>query len=88
MIAIDNRKPSNLMLLHDVQHLLDTCGRANVVDRFLRQFSSRHSERITLGGNAFDDDIPVGEHPVQPVVVTADRQCPYAQLAHALRCCH
>ena len=48
---------------------------------------SNSSRRIQACGKAVDDDVSVGEHSVQAVVVAANRQRADAQVAHVLSRC-
>ena len=70
-----------------VEHLLDVGVAVDVVRAALRQLTSGGRGGILAGGKAVDDDVAVGDHSVQAVVVAADRQRADTQVAHVLSCC-
>jgi hypothetical protein len=50
----------------------------------LGQLTGGGAVRVASGGDALDDDVAVGDHPVQAVVVSPDRQGTHTQVAHML----
>ena len=77
-------KAPDLMLFHDVEHLLDACVQVYVVDAVSGQLPGRGGVRVEARRQPFDHNVAVGEHSVQPVVVPADWQRTDVVLAHVL----
>lgn len=80
-VVVDHGQAPDLVFFHDVEHLLDVGVDVDVVDVALGQLAGGRGGRIQACGKAVDDDVSVGEHSVQAVVVAANRQRADAQVA-------
>jgi hypothetical protein len=83
-VVLDHGQSPHLMLFHDHEHLLDIGIAVDVVGVALSQLTGGDGGGILAGGKAFDDDVSVGDHAMQAIVVAADRQRTDAQVAHVL----
>jgi len=74
--------PSNLVLLHQFEHVDDWATASTYAGLPLCQFLGRYDERVVAFSDAFHDEVAVGDDSVQAIVVTADRQRTDFEIAH------
>src|SRR5215207_6710783 len=82
IVAVDDRQPAHLVLAHRPEDLLDRVVGADGDRLALGQVTGAGRGRVAALGEAPYDDVAVGEHALEPVVLTADGQRPDVQVAH------
>ena len=84
-VAVDDRQAPHLVLLHGAPGLLERVVGADGDDlRTLGEGRNRHLVRVLTRRHDLHDDVAIGHHPCEAVVVPTDRQCSHVERGHPL----
>ena len=84
-VAVDDREAAYLVVGHGAQGLRDRVVGADSHGLALGQVFHLGRRGVAVVGNAVDDDVAVGDHACEPVVVTTDGEGAHPEVAHLAR---
>ena len=86
-MAVDGREAADLILLHRSDRFLDGIIGTDRDGFALAELPGGRRAGVPAVCQAFDDDVPLGQHAFEPVVSAADRQGPDVQVLHFRAAC-
>src|SRR5215207_3458209 len=72
-VLVDHGQPPDLVLLHQPQRMIDRRVRADACQPVLGEFAGDRARRVLVVGDHLHDDVAVGDHALEAVVLAADR---------------
>src|SRR5215208_735717 len=84
VVPVDHRQPTDLVVGHRAQRLVDTVVGPDRDWLPLAEFARPRVGWVLAGGEHLYDDVAVGEHSLEPVVLAADRHRADVQLGEPL----
>ncbi|CAM5685953.1 hypothetical protein SALBM311S_09186 [Streptomyces alboniger] len=83
-LVVDDGEPTDLVLLHLVEHLTDIGARVDPAGGALGHLARGDLGRVVAQSDTADDDVAVGEDAAEPFVLVADGQGADVEVAHQL----
>ena len=84
-MAVDDRQTADLVLGHRLEGLADRVVGPDRDRLALAELAGIGRLRVLALGQHADHDVAIGEHPLQAIVLPADRQRADAELLHLAR---